>query len=273
MLPAELIPDYRRSTSEVFSSFTKWRIVEHRSLRILSATQALEGRTWQENFWGRALKHAGEQPTWLWWYRGHSNWAVGLLGLSTACPYRASADTKPDINLIKSSRDPSILSLTGIRVGTIEKTMPYKYYQPPPNREVLHKAYIGIFDPLNFTRKWTNQMTSNHTHDYMTSDDPTRKLFHFDAHLEYSKSTAAVECHGNCFFSTREGLAGLYPYSAKSGDLLVVLYGGNVPYVLGSALVLVGMDKSEIGPTSLFENAIYKDIWKVEVSRSRRIRD
>jgi hypothetical protein len=247
MLPAELIPDYRRSTSEVFSSFTKWRIVEHRSLRILSATQALEGRTWQENFWGRALKHAGEQPTWLWWYRGHSNWAVGLLGLSTACPYRASADTKPDINLIKSSRDPSILSLTGIRVG--------------------------IFDPLNFTRKWTNQMTSNHTHDYMTSDDPTRKLFHFDAHLEYSKSTAAVECHGNCFFSTREGLAGLYPYSAKSGDLLVVLYGGNVPYVLGSALVLVGMDKSEIGPTSLFENAIYKDIWKVEVSRSRRIRD
>jgi hypothetical protein len=151
--------------------------------------------------------------------------------------------------------------------------MPYPYFKPPPNHEDLHKAYVRIFDPLNFTGKWTNQMTSNHTHDYMPSEDSTRKLFHFDSHLEYSKSTAAVECHGNCFFSTREGLAGLCPYSAKSGDLLVVFYGGNVPLHFGSALVLVVVDKSNIGPTSMLENAIYKDIWKVEVSRSRRRMD
>jgi hypothetical protein len=75
-------------------------------------------------------------------------------------------------------------------------------------------------------------MTSNHTHDYMTSDGPTRKLFHFDAHLDYSKSAAAVECHSNCFFSTRDGLTGPCPFSAQLGDLVVVLYGGNVPYVL-----------------------------------------
>jgi hypothetical protein len=70
----------------------------------------------------------------------------------------------------------------------------------------------------------------------MTSDDPTRKLFHFDAHLEYSKIMAVVESHGNCFFSTREGLAELCPYFAKSGDLLVVFYGGNVSYVLRERL-------------------------------------
>jgi hypothetical protein len=143
MLPAELIPDYRRSTSEVFSSFTKWWIVEHRSLRILSARQVLEGKTWQENFWGRASKYAGEQPTWSWWYRGHSNWAISLLGLSTDCPYRAAAENKPDINLVKTSRDPSILPLTGIRVGVIEKIMPYPYYQPPPKHEDFHEVYVA----------------------------------------------------------------------------------------------------------------------------------
>jgi Heterokaryon incompatibility protein (HET) len=47
LLPADLVPDYRKSTAEVFSNFTKWWIMEHRSLRILSAIQALEGRTWQ----------------------------------------------------------------------------------------------------------------------------------------------------------------------------------------------------------------------------------
>jgi hypothetical protein len=66
----------------------------------------------------------------------------------------------------------------------------------------------------------------------LTSDDATRKLFHFHAHLDYSKSTAAVKCHGDCLVSTREGLTGSCPFSVEPGDLLVILYGGKVPYVL-----------------------------------------
>jgi hypothetical protein len=230
-LALDLVPDYRKSTSEVFPSFTKWWIVEHQSLRILSAIQALEGRTWHENFWGKTWKMEAQQPTWSWWYRGRSNWAVGILGLSVDCPYRAAADTKPDINIIMKSPG-SILPLTGIRVGIIEKVMPYPYYRPPPNHENLHKAYVSIFDPLMLTGKCGTQLGSKHNHNYMNIDDPSLKRGHFNSHLKFSMETGAVECHGNCFFNTVEGLEGLCPIPAKPGDLIVILYGGPVPYVL-----------------------------------------
>lgn len=231
-LPPELMPDYHKPTAEVFSSFTKWWIVERRSLRILSAIQALEGRTWQETSWGRTSRRAAEQPTWSWWHRGHSNWAIGILGLSTDSPYRAAADTTPDINMIMKCRESSILSLTGIRVGTIERVMPYPYYHPPPHHENLHRAYVSLFDPLNLTGKWIHQLGSKHAQSYMTADDPTLKRGHFSSHFDFSTRTGAVECHSNCFFNTPEGLIGLCPFSARPGDVLVVLYGGPVPYVL-----------------------------------------
>ena len=230
-LALDLVPDYHKSTSEVFSSFTKWWIVKHQSLRILSAIQALEGRTWHENFWGKTWKLGAQQPTWSWWHRGRSNWAIGILGLSVECPYRATADTKPDINIIMKSPG-SILPLTGIRVGIIEKLMPYPYYSPPLNHENLHRAYVGIFDPLMLTGKCGSQLGSKYNDDYMNIDDPVLKRGHFNTHLKFSMKTNAVECHGNCFFNTVEGLEGLCPFSARPGDLIVILYGGPVPYVL-----------------------------------------
>jgi hypothetical protein len=63
---------------------------------------------------------------------------------------------------------------------------------PPPNHEGLHRAYVGIFDPLDFTGKWINQMTSNHTHDYTSSDDP-----HPEA-LPLRRSFRLLEEHGSC---------------------------------------------------------------------------
>jgi hypothetical protein len=39
LLPPELHPDYHKTTAQVFSDFTRWWIVTHQSLRILSAIQ------------------------------------------------------------------------------------------------------------------------------------------------------------------------------------------------------------------------------------------
>ena len=231
-LPAELIPDYRKPAPEVFSDFTRWWIMQHQSLRILSAIQALEGRSWINNSWDKDWIPAGF-PTWSWSYRGHSTWATGILGLSPNRLYRADADTMPDVELIMTSRRSPFLPLTGIRVDVISTVTAYPYFQPPASYEDLHRAYVGISDPLNLTGKWTYQLGSKHDHSYMTNDNPQLISEHFAAHPDYSSNTGAVKCHTKCFLRTGEkGLMGLCPFSAQPGDLLVILHGGSVPYVL-----------------------------------------
>lgn len=231
-LPPELLTDYHKSVVDVFADFTKWWIVEHQSLRILSAIQALEGRTWQETTWRRASRFPQDHPSWSWWYRGQSNWAIGLLGISIDCPYRAAADTKPDVSKIAKCKNPSILPLIGIRVGTIDVIKSYPYYLSPAKYELLHKAYVGIFDPLNYTGKWCNQMGSKNTLSYVDFDDPVIKNRHFSVHPEFSTDSGAVKCHSECFFETGKGSVGLCPFSSHPGDLVVVFCGGQVPYVV-----------------------------------------
>jgi Heterokaryon incompatibility protein (HET) len=232
-LPDELLPNYQKSIVETFSDFTRWWILERQSLQIFSAIQALEGRSWLDNFWERAWKLNSGHPTWSWSYRGHSNWAVGILGLSAEPSYQAAADTKPDVKLISESRKSSLLPLTGIKVDLISEIMPYPYFSPPANHEDLHRAYIGIFDPLNLTGKWTHQLGSKYYDSYVGDDNQDLIWGHYAAHSGYSSKTAAVECHGNCFFLTQEReLLGLCPFSAQPGDLIVILHGGPVPYVL-----------------------------------------
>lgn len=231
-LPAELVPNYRKPASEVFSDFTRWWIMKNQSLRILSAIHALEGRSYFNKFWDKAWVPAGF-PTWSWSYRGHSTWATGILGLSADRLYRADADIMPDVELIMTSRSSPFLPLTGIRVDVISTVTAYPYFQPPVNHEDLHRAYVGISDPLNLTRKWIYQLGSKHDQRYMTNDNPQLISDHFAAHSDYSAKTGAVKCHTNCFFRTPEkGLMGLCPFSAQPGDLLVILHGGSVPYVL-----------------------------------------
>jgi hypothetical protein len=232
LLPPEIVPDYHKSAGDVFSSFTKWWIIEHQSLRILSAVQALEGRTWQETSWERNKRHAEEFSTWSWGYRGQSQWAIGLLGLQANCLYRASADKTLDIDLIKMCNTPSMLPLKGVVVDVIEKIAPYPYYLPQTGCEALHRAYIGIFDPLNHSGKWQYQQKPKAMGTYMTDDDPGLVREHISVHYDHARRTGAVKCHSDCFFSTQRGLVGLCPYSSKPGDTIVILYGGSVPYVL-----------------------------------------
>ena len=41
-----------------------------------------------------------------------------------------------------------------------------------------------------------------------------------------------LPCHDPCFFVTSDGLVGLCPSAARKGDLIVILYGGAVPFLL-----------------------------------------
>ena len=78
----------------------------------------------------------------------------------------------PDVELIMTSRKFPFLPLTGIRVDVISTVTAYPYFQPPASYENLHRAYVGISDPLNLTGKWIYQLGSKHDHSYMTNDNP-----------------------------------------------------------------------------------------------------
>jgi hypothetical protein len=231
-LPSDVAIDYRRPVKEVFARFTRWWIVEHKSLTILSAIQALEGRTWQQINLDRDEDITSGLPTWSWSYRGHSNWAVGILGLPPSAPYNAAGTTVPETVFITTSTSWRTLCLSGLRVGTITNIFPYPYFQPPKEHESLHRAYIAIFDPLNLTGKWSDQLHSHRTKTYVMNDDKELMRGHSNAHYESTRRTASLECHSDCFMRTDKDGIGLCTSGTRPGDLVVVLYGGNVPYVL-----------------------------------------
>jgi hypothetical protein len=99
----------------------------------------------------------------------------------------------------------------------------------------LHDVYTKLFEPVNETGKWNRSLYSNqgvHS-DWVNPSREIAEVDHAYAHLEYSNKTGAIECHPNCYFSTTiEGIMGICPPMARPGDIIVVLYGGNVPFVL-----------------------------------------
>ncbi|KAK2594589.1 hypothetical protein QQS21_007719 [Conoideocrella luteorostrata] len=245
-LPSTLLPDYQRPLREVFALFTKWWIVESRSLRILSAIQALEGRTWQRTYWGTPPPpRPSDLASWSWGYRGHSNWAIGLLGIAPDCPYRAASSTEPDTATIQRFSSPSELALAGFPIDRIDSITPYPYLancthnassldQNSHDRD-LHSAFVALFDPLNITGKWTYQLWSKHSGTYAlaSAEDPSKVADHGAAHRGFAHRTGgALECLSSCVFRTRSGQRGLCPAGARLGDLVAVLLGGQVPYIL-----------------------------------------
>jgi hypothetical protein len=228
-LPPAISPNYNTPVVDVFAGFTRWWIVKHVSLRILSAIQALEGRTWQRTYLGTCKSEQDAHPSWSLWYRGHCNWALGNLGLPKNCKYHASADTKPDVGLILASQDLSVLPLTGFKIGTVQDINSYPYSKPPPGRTELHHAYVAIFDPFNYTGKWVHQLGSKHDRDYIYMDGSDTG--HFAAHANESID-AALPCQSKCFFRTEAGLVGLCPFSTRPEDQIIIFYGGSVPYIV-----------------------------------------
>jgi len=68
----------------------------------------------------------------------------------------------------------------------------------------------------------------------VTNDDASQRRNHFNTHREFAAETGALSCHSPCLMETQDGSRGLCPFGAAVGDVVVVLDGGNVPYILRS---------------------------------------
>jgi len=124
-LPPEVKLDYKKDVIEVYADFTRWWIVHHASLRILSTMHTITGRSWVNKAGPYISAGSGfdlsRRPSWIMWHEGFSEWMQGTLALYDQCSYRASSGRDIDTDLIQSTgmTRPMCLALKGIRVGTI----------------------------------------------------------------------------------------------------------------------------------------------------------
>jgi len=317
VLPADplLYPSYTKSTSAVFADFTKWWIQKHKSLKILSAIHATNGRTWQSldcTSSPNTTTHVHpppEHPSWALWHSGHSKWANELLGFSSS--YTASGESKVNLDLVSTNNNnPLELRLWGIRLGTIVSIAPFRWYN---NDEDLCAVFNRLFDASGARRIWNNPVSSglqlnedgwddvgghlySHYGDYEGEEESEedgeedeenedkegdgeeseeeievkneevedtedkeeednergedsggsgKDLENFleedkdesDAETNQSdtsdsNSVPEFSCLDDCLFKTAEGFLGLCPAGTKIGDIIVVLFGGSVPYVV-----------------------------------------
>lgn len=89
----------------------------------------------------------------------------------------------------------------------------------------------------NFIRYWSNRSEKPETPDLPESEQEKRRYFTSieaidDGNEEDFQKAAQIVCHGRKFFVTKKGYFGVGPLCMKENDLVCVLYGGQVPFLL-----------------------------------------
>ena len=107
----------------------------------------------------------------------------------------------------------------------------------------IYDAYVAIFDPINSKGTWNSTVQQNDLEQYQRTDSEqeiaSKHYEHFVAHAHLDPRTGgyrvrdlAIGCHEPCFFRTPEEYRGFCAPMAQHNDIIVVLEGGKVPYLL-----------------------------------------
>jgi len=247
-----LRPDYSKITSQVYADFTRWWIDRYKSLAILSAVHATTGRTWQGLHCHTNLEAdptSSDHPSWALSHSGNMKWVTRTLGLYPL--FRASGDTIATLELCDPSNTFQLV-LAGERIGIIRTIRYYPYSHK--QADDLHRTYLRLFDPAGVFGTWSNAASmpkgtqeDSNSQKYQrllrehyithwgrlpgceTCEKQPRTQRHGEAHCP---EDIGFPCLDKCFFKTEDGLIGLCPTGARESDLIVVLYGGSVPYIL-----------------------------------------
>ncbi|KAM0435864.1 hypothetical protein ACHAPT_002755 [Fusarium lateritium] len=242
-------PNYDKSSERVFADFTRWWIREHGSLAILSAVHCHPARTWRRTVGSDYLEMEPNRPTWSVSNTGNSRWVQA--NLNARFKFTAGGKTKPNIDLLKTS-DPLMIRLSGHYVSKIaaisrypiEHLYPFKHANG--EQSDICAVFDKIFDPCGFTGLWTLK-----PNDETVEKARVKYRDHVFAHWgyverpklrvltpsktpepEWYETKGVPMCFDPCFFVASDGRFGLCPWPSKEGDVIVVLHGGNVPYLL-----------------------------------------
>ncbi|KAF4888094.1 Heterokaryon incompatibility protein 6, OR allele [Colletotrichum fructicola] len=189
-LPSLIRPDYAKSVARVFADFTRWWIMTHKSLRVLSAVHTNKDRAWQQMSSGLPVDlDSLNRPTWCFWHGGASSWAKATLALSETMPYRSSGDSVPDMALLAGDVDePMHLRLRGLRVCTVESIQLYPMFRRTSTSE-MEKAFFRIFDPTGLQKTWIwnreEQTIPPPSNAFEDEDSLNRLGEHYSAHWQF----------------------------------------------------------------------------------------
>lgn len=247
-------PDYAKKPEQIYADFTIWWIKEHRSLRILSAVPTLRHRTWVdlsdvasqsvEDSNSSYLDTPHRRPSWTLWTDGNSRWSRGTLALDKIADYNACGNHCIDIALLEKTNPPlpnhhpninwPIPAFKGVQISPIASFSPIASSNSILARSPdMLKAYLRVFDPSGCQLTWNNSTGAPRD----ALDVPYSTLLtnhlrqHVNTHLD-EEDSVLLPCVQNCVFETESGDKGLCPAPARVGDVVVVLYGGAVPYLL-----------------------------------------
>lgn len=231
--------DYSKTPVRVFTDFVRWWICTHRSLRILSAIHTLKDRSWQQMYYGEPPElGAFGYPSWCFWPVGDDRIANSILGFSQDVPYQASGSTTPDIEFINSPDtliNPLTLRLIGHRLYAVSKIEPFPIWAFADQPNELRDAFMKVFDPASYERF---VLPGTDDQDAQKVKEAVRDFLarHYTYHSRgFNGPTPYIPCLSPCFFVIEElgkKYYGLCPHNARPGDIVVVLYGGTVLYLL-----------------------------------------
>ncbi|KAI0453502.1 heterokaryon incompatibility protein-domain-containing protein [Xylaria acuta] len=140
-------------------------------------------------------------------------------------------------------------------------------------RAVFHK----IFDPCGLHQFWTLEADPGEDTQYDLARARNCYSDHLRTHWAYCprekllamappstngddegvvrlyKTSNLPTCLDPCFFVTTGGYYGLCPWTAQEGDMVVLLYGGNVPYLLRPVEKEMNPEESNVNTEDMFE--------------------
>ncbi|EFW98710.1 heterokaryon incompatibility protein [Grosmannia clavigera kw1407] len=272
-LPLAIRPDYTKPVEQVFADLTRWLLLEQRSLDVLSAVHAQPGRTWQAlHCSSLAAPPSPARPTWTLCPDGSKHWIHATLLAQLDFAAASTAACPLDLALLDASAqaDPLLLRLRGFRVSIVTQITAFPFDQVQQRcveekesndhywADLLH-AFAAIFDPGCVVKSWVSSRVDAHTEkgSFRHAEPNAVIAEHLYAHWGYGPvppnkaanldrweppryrlvdSTAVPPCVSRCLMVLSDGAVGLCPSTAREGDIVAVLYGGKVPFLLRPSL-------------------------------------
>ncbi|KAK7957259.1 HET-domain-containing protein [Apiospora aurea] len=250
-VPHPLKPDYATPVGAVMADFTRWWISKYCSLDILSWTHCQPGRTWRRTSHDSCRPEL-TSPTWALGVDGKHTW--GEAALLNEHRYSATGDSMPDLELITQPHDRLRLKLTGYQICEIQEItslaldnhIPATSFknankrtnsnpkardrgqpQPPQDDDVMTKqaasllrAFDRTFDPAGTFKFWNSWWPqSDRPHDHR----PRERILHRLLEPGIGPFADHVAAHTRYYQQRPAG---------QVGDVIVLLSGGKVPYLL-----------------------------------------
>lgn len=150
--------------------------------------------------------------------------------------YQVTGGSETDVSLIAwENFERGKLQLQGHRLGKIQSIEPYLLRFGHVNTDMF-STFNLVFDASGARRIYSTPVTEAFNGYKRGWDDPLQHwAAHGHRHGDRLHIPAALPCLDNCVFELDDGSKGLCPVGTKPGDIVVILYGGDVPYVLREA--------------------------------------